>query len=151
MNKRTVRILGLLILAVMTVTVFSGCDLLMALFGGKVVARIESFESDLNSTFRSGIYRNFHQDMQDYDVITAESWWDTAFPSDYSYSFEDINADDDALTATATLTVNEYGNPVSSSVSFTFKEDGSDVLILSFNGYGENIYQILGTTPVTRE
>jgi hypothetical protein len=153
MNKRTVRILGLLILAVMTVTVFSGCDLLMALFGGKVIDRISSFESDLNSSSRSGIYYNFHPtETTQYDAIKASSYWEDAFPSVYDYEFSGIIASDEELTASATLTV-MYGATeyYSGSVYFTFAEDGFDVLIDDFSGFYLTIYQILGTTPVTRE
>jgi hypothetical protein len=151
MNKRTVRILGLLILAVMTVTVFSGCDLLMALFGGKLVARIESFESDLNSVFRTDIYKNFHPtDTDQYDAMKVSSYWENAFPSEYDYDFTDIDADEDALEATATLWVTIGGTDYSYNASFTFSEYGSDVLIDDFSGFYITIYQILGTTPVTR-
>lgn len=151
MNKKTARILGLLILTVVMVTAFSGCDLIMALFGGKIVARIESFESDLNKSDRSNIYRNFHPDMGDYGAVQTDAFWDSSFSTDYSYAFESIDADDDGLTATATFKVTGYGSTYPYSVSFVFRESGSDVLIFSFTGFDEEIFQILGTTPVTRE
>ena len=152
MNKRTARFLGLLILAVMTVTVFSGCDLLMALFGGKLIDRIYSFGSDLNSSSRSGIYYNFQPtETTQYDAIKDSSYWESAFPSAYDYGFTNIIASDEELVATATLVVTDGGFETEYNVSFTFAEDGFDVLINDFSGFGLTIYQILGTTPATRE
>jgi len=152
MNKRTVRILGLLILAVVMVTTFSGCDLIMALFGGKVMDRIESFASDLNSSSRTSIYKNFHPTKTtQYDNIKDSSFWDYAFPTSYDYEFINIVASDKNLVATATLVVTIGGIDYEYSVNFTFAEDGFDVLIDDFSGFSVNIYQILGDAPVTRE
>lgn len=145
MNGKTIGRIALALVVLLAIASLSGCELLSALFGGKALARVEAFESDLNRSDRSDIYRNFHPtETTQYEAMKIETYWDYAFPPSYDYDFTDIDVDDDNLgSGSATLVVTSGdGELYNSSVSFTFAEEGSDILIKTFSGFSATIYKL---------
>lgn len=143
MNMR--KVLGLVLLVLIVFSLSSCEELLGALLGGvsteptTMSARITAFQDELNTDddgFDS-MYLHYHTEAVGYDNLISASVWDAAFNSTYVYTFSDIQTDDTAYTATATLSyVDQYGTDVlSGSVSFEFRvDDDGVVLIYSYVG-----------------
>ena len=122
MKSRTIIRLAVLGLLVLIVAV--GCDL----FGDDSVSkseRLKQFESDINNNL-SNVYKNIHPGVNNFGQIKASSYWANYFPSeDRSFT---VNVSISGNEATGDILSDNHPDGVGNrTVSFRFKEDGSDV------------------------
>lgn len=97
--------------------------------------RVSRLETDLNQNY-DNVYKNWHPDTTTRQAAANPDTLESEFPSSESgsYAFSSVDIDNDARTGTALLnsdiTYNDEG------VSFEFKKDGDDWMILSLSGTG---------------
>lgn len=121
MKPGTIVRLAVLGLLVLIATI--GCDL----SGGDSVSRserIKQFESDINNNL-SNVYKNIHPGVNNYGGIRTSVYWEVVFPpEDRSFT---VSVTISGNTATGMINAKVGSGVGNRTVSFRFKEDGSDV------------------------
>lgn len=134
----------LIILIIITASVFIGCDMLNSVFDSSlIITRIEAFETALNASPRlpSAISANFADSPTTAyaDQMNTSTFWDTKFNEDNEFSFTDIDPLD-TDNVTATMTESYDGEVVNSEeVSFKMYKDDSGWLIEEYYEAGTNV------------
>lgn len=101
--------------------------------GVSMSGRVSRLQSDLNGNYNN-VYLNWHPDTTTRQAAANPAALETEFPSGESgsYAFTDVSTNSDTRSGTAVLNSQTKYND--RSVTFSFKKDGDDWMILSLSG-----------------
>jgi hypothetical protein len=113
--------------------VFTGCPMDDDDDGVSMSGRVNQLETDLNRNYNN-VYLNWHPDTTTRQAAANPDTLETEFPSSESgsYEFTDVSTNSDTNSGTAVLNSQTKYND--RSVTFSFKKDGDDWMILSLSG-----------------
>jgi hypothetical protein len=106
---------------------------------------ISSFMSDINSSDRSGVYKNLNSSSADYGEAATAAYWDLYFPQK-EIPFTLSGQVDSGSTVTASITSSTSATyPSGSTLTFTMGEDSSKNAVISTLTY----YRPVGSGSAT--